>query len=187
MILEDALLPGIQKVGELFGAGEYYLPELMISGVTMRAAVADLEPRLIEDGSQYEVGRYVIGTVQVDIHDIAAGSGTFNGECIAGVKGNRAEISLLTGLYERQLSTTLSTRLSRLRSRTQKSVETEQNYWRENCSLLFHRCPIRGHGRSHECAKTCSAGWSRNDVPDLLGTRFGDLRRNGAGRLPSQN
>lgn len=69
-ILEDALLPGIRKVGELFGAGEYFLPELMISGITMQSAVEVLEPLLTAGGSQYRMGKYLIGTVEGDIHDI---------------------------------------------------------------------------------------------------------------------
>jgi methanogenic corrinoid protein MtbC1 len=35
-VLENGLLPGIRKVGELFSAGEYYLPELLISGISHR-------------------------------------------------------------------------------------------------------------------------------------------------------
>jgi len=69
-VLEDGLLPGIRKVGELFSAGEYYLPELLISGMTMQAAVAELEPLLNVVGSQFRTGKYLIGTVKGDIHDI---------------------------------------------------------------------------------------------------------------------
>ena len=69
-ILENGLLPGIRKVGELFSVGEYYLPELLISGMTMQAAVAELEPLLNVGGSQFHAGKYLIGTVKGDIHDI---------------------------------------------------------------------------------------------------------------------
>jgi len=69
-VLENGLLPGIRKVGELFSAGEYYLPELLISGMTMQAAVAELEPLLNSGGSQFRTGKYLIGTVKGDIHDI---------------------------------------------------------------------------------------------------------------------
>lgn len=69
-VLENGLLPGIRKVGELFSAGEYYLPELLISGMTMQAAVAELEPLLNSGGSQFHTGKYLIGTVKGDIHDI---------------------------------------------------------------------------------------------------------------------
>jgi len=69
-VLENGLLPGIRKVGELFSTGEYYLPELLISGMTMQAAVAELEPLLNAGGVQSKAGKYLIGTVQGDIHDI---------------------------------------------------------------------------------------------------------------------
>lgn len=69
-VLEHGLLPGIRKVGELFSTGEYYLPELLVSGMTMQAAVAELEPLLIAGGASSQAGKYLIGTVQGDIHDI---------------------------------------------------------------------------------------------------------------------
>ncbi|HPC86309.1 MAG TPA: corrinoid protein [Smithellaceae bacterium] len=69
-VLENGLLPGIRKVGELFSAGEYYLPELLISGMAMQAAVAELEPLLNAGGAKTSVGKYLIGTVKGDIHDI---------------------------------------------------------------------------------------------------------------------
>ena len=69
-VLENGLLPGIRKVGELFSAGEYYLPELLISGMTMQAAVAELEPLLSAGGAKSNAGKYLIGTVKGDIHDI---------------------------------------------------------------------------------------------------------------------
>lgn len=69
-VLEDGLMPGIRKVGELFSIGEYYLPELLISGMAMQAAVAELEPLLNAGGSQFHAGKYLIGTVKGDIHDI---------------------------------------------------------------------------------------------------------------------
>ena len=69
-VLENGLLPGIRKVGELFSTGEYYLPELLISGMTMQAAIAELEPLLNSGGSQFHAGKYLIGTVKGDIHDI---------------------------------------------------------------------------------------------------------------------
>jgi len=69
-VLENGLMPGIRKVGELFSIGEYFLPELLISGMAMQAAVAELEPLLNAGGSQFHTGKYLIGTVRGDIHDI---------------------------------------------------------------------------------------------------------------------
>ncbi len=68
-ILKKGLFPGIRKVGELFNAGEYYLPELIVSGKTMQAAVNHLNP-FIDRKSSQKVGKYVIGTVTGDVHDI---------------------------------------------------------------------------------------------------------------------
>jgi len=69
-ILENGLMSGIREVGEFFSKGDYFLPELLISGMAMQAAVAELEPLLNEGGSDYHVGKYLIGTVKGDIHDI---------------------------------------------------------------------------------------------------------------------
>jgi methylmalonyl-CoA mutase cobalamin-binding domain/chain len=69
-VLEEGLMPGIRKVGELFSVGEYYLPELLISGMAMQAAVAELEPFLNASGAKFNAGKYLIGTVKGDIHDI---------------------------------------------------------------------------------------------------------------------
>lgn len=68
-ILRKGLFPGIRKVGELFNAGEYYLPELIVSGTTMQKAVNHLNP-FIDKTSSQKVGKYVIGTVTGDVHDI---------------------------------------------------------------------------------------------------------------------
>jgi 5-methyltetrahydrofolate--homocysteine methyltransferase len=68
-ILRMGLFPGIRKVGELFNAGEYYLPELIVSGKTMQAAVNHLNP-FIDKNSSQKAGKYVIGTVTGDVHDI---------------------------------------------------------------------------------------------------------------------
>ncbi len=70
-VIERGYVPGIQKVGELWEEGEYFLPELITSAECMKAAMAVLQPVLnkaeIEMRSQ---GKVVIGTVEGDIHDI---------------------------------------------------------------------------------------------------------------------
>jgi 5-methyltetrahydrofolate--homocysteine methyltransferase len=68
-LLDKALIPGIRKVGELFSEGQYFLPELLISGEAMEAAVNELKPILSQSGVS-STGRYLIGTVQGDVHDI---------------------------------------------------------------------------------------------------------------------
>jgi len=68
-ILDKGIVLGLKKVGELFGRGEYFLPELLISGEAASRAVELLEPVLSKGGTR-PVGKYLIGTVQGDVHDI---------------------------------------------------------------------------------------------------------------------
>jgi 5-methyltetrahydrofolate--homocysteine methyltransferase len=68
-ILDEGLIPAIRKVGKLFSRGEYYLPELLLSGESMRAAIDILRPFLSRSDTP-QVGKYVIGTVQGDVHNI---------------------------------------------------------------------------------------------------------------------
>jgi len=68
-ILDKGLVPGITKVGDLFATGEYFLPELLVSGEAMSGAVELLEP-ILSKANIPPVGKYLIGTVQGDIHDI---------------------------------------------------------------------------------------------------------------------
>lgn len=68
-ILDKGLIPGIRKVGNLFEAGEYFLPELIVSGEAMMAALELLEP-LLSKGDIPRTGKYLIGTVQGDVHSI---------------------------------------------------------------------------------------------------------------------
>jgi corrinoid protein of di/trimethylamine methyltransferase len=70
LCINEGLTPGMQRVGELFESGEYYLPDLIIGGEAMKEALAVLEPALV-DGSQRQVlGRVVLGTVAGDLHEI---------------------------------------------------------------------------------------------------------------------
>jgi len=63
--------PGINRVGELFASGEYFLPDLVIGGEAMKAAVAVLEPELARRQEERKVlGKVIIGTVEGDIHEI---------------------------------------------------------------------------------------------------------------------
>jgi methanogenic corrinoid protein MtbC1 len=43
VILEQGLMPSMKTIGEMFSKGEYYMPELMVSGKAMQAAVDQLE------------------------------------------------------------------------------------------------------------------------------------------------
>lgn len=74
-ILNDGLMSGADEVGQLFESGEFFLPELMLAGRALQAAMDVLTPVLqIEqvDGETAvkDTGSIVIATVQTDIHDI---------------------------------------------------------------------------------------------------------------------
>jgi methylmalonyl-CoA mutase cobalamin-binding domain/chain len=60
---------GIRMVGDRYEAGEYFISELVMSGVIFKAVVAKLEP-LVAGRSADSRGSVVVGTVQGDIHDI---------------------------------------------------------------------------------------------------------------------
>ena len=68
--INQGLSPGIDRVGELFASGEYFLPDLIIGGDAMKAALAILEPALTGGESRKVVGRVVLGTVEGDLHEI---------------------------------------------------------------------------------------------------------------------
>lgn len=69
MILNDGLIAGMKIVGEKFKAGEYFIPNVLISARAMNSAIQRLEPLLIEAGVK-STGKMLIGTVRGDLHDI---------------------------------------------------------------------------------------------------------------------
>lgn len=68
-ILTGALMPGMKRIGDKFGAGEAFIPDLMISAKAMTAATRVLKP-YFESGDSPNKGVFVIGTVAGDLHDI---------------------------------------------------------------------------------------------------------------------
>jgi trimethylamine corrinoid protein len=70
-VIEQGYIPGLQRVGDLWEAGEYFLPELISSAAAMKAALAVFRPALEASGAAgLSRGRIVIGTIEGDIHDI---------------------------------------------------------------------------------------------------------------------
>ncbi len=71
-ILQDGLTKGVRTVGDKFGRGEVFLPELAMSADCMRAGVQHVDPLLAEMdlGDDEKSGLFVIGTVDEDIHNI---------------------------------------------------------------------------------------------------------------------
>ncbi|OGO61804.1 MAG: hypothetical protein A2032_00535 [Chloroflexi bacterium RBG_19FT_COMBO_49_13] len=62
---------GVNKVGEAFANGDAFLPELVMAGEAMKAAVAVLEPELARRGTERTMlGKVVLCTVEGDIHEI---------------------------------------------------------------------------------------------------------------------
>jgi corrinoid protein of di/trimethylamine methyltransferase len=70
LCINEGLTPGIDRVGELFETGEYFLPDLIIGGDAMKAALTILEPALTSGEGRKVLGRVVLGTVQGDLHEI---------------------------------------------------------------------------------------------------------------------
>lgn len=69
-ILNEALMPAINEVGDLFDKGKYFLPQLIASAETMKKSIDYLEPMLKKDGVDADMPTVVIATVKGDIHDI---------------------------------------------------------------------------------------------------------------------
>ena len=68
--INEGLTKGIERVGDLFSSGEYFLPELIIGAEAMKVALAILEPAMVDDQERDVVGKVVMGTVEGDMHEI---------------------------------------------------------------------------------------------------------------------
>ena len=68
--ITKGLTVGIQKVGELFASGEYFLPELIIGADAMKGGLDVLEPALLGGQKREVVAQVVLGTVEGDLHEI---------------------------------------------------------------------------------------------------------------------
>ena len=68
-VLEEGLIAGMDVVGGRFKKNEIYIPEVLIAARAMKMAMEILEPELVKAGVK-PVGKFLIGTVQGDLHDI---------------------------------------------------------------------------------------------------------------------
>ena len=71
-IIEGPLMDGMNQVGELFGAGKMFLPQVVKTARTMKKAVSILQPFIEagrEEGAQ-KAGKVLLATVKGDVHDI---------------------------------------------------------------------------------------------------------------------
>ncbi len=71
-VIEGPLMDGMRVVGDLFGSGRMFLPQVVKSARAMKRAVAYLEPFMEAEkaGSAPSAGRVVLATVKGDVHDI---------------------------------------------------------------------------------------------------------------------
>ncbi len=70
-IIQIGMMPGLRHVGELFGEGEVFLPEMLMAAETFQEGMKIIEPRLTEAGKELEkTGTVVFGSVLTDIHEI---------------------------------------------------------------------------------------------------------------------
>ncbi|MDE7224580.1 MAG: dihydropteroate synthase, partial [Acetatifactor sp.] len=69
-LLNEALLPAINKVGDYFEQKKYFLPQLIASAEAMKNAIEVLEPYLLKEQDAESMPVVVIATVEGDIHDI---------------------------------------------------------------------------------------------------------------------
>jgi len=71
-IIEGPLMAGMNQVGELFGAGKMFLPQVVKTARTMKQAVAILQPYIEAERSEgaKKTGKVLLATVKGDVHDI---------------------------------------------------------------------------------------------------------------------
>ena len=69
-IVERALRPAMDEVGQRFARAEFFLPDLILAAEATKRAIAYLRPALGETGAISRQEVIVIGTVQGDLHDI---------------------------------------------------------------------------------------------------------------------
>jgi len=68
-LLFEALIPSLEEVGARFERGDWFVPEMLIAGKAMSAALDLLRPLLAQTGVE-SVGTFLMGTVKGDVHDI---------------------------------------------------------------------------------------------------------------------
>jgi 5-methyltetrahydrofolate--homocysteine methyltransferase len=68
-LLFDALIPSLEEVGARFERGDFFVPEMLIAGRAMAGAMEVLRPLLADTGVE-TVGKFLMGTVKGDVHDI---------------------------------------------------------------------------------------------------------------------
>jgi 5-methyltetrahydrofolate--homocysteine methyltransferase len=113
-ILNEALLPGMDVVGDQMKSGDKFIPEVLLSARTMQACLDLIKPHLAA-GESMSLGTVVIGTVEGDMHDIGKnlvamllsgagfevvnlGKGVTPADFVAAVKEHKPQIVGMSGL-----------------------------------------------------------------------------------------
>ena len=68
-IINEALIPAMDVVGKDFGSGKIFVPEMLVSAVTMKEGVEIVKP-LLAGGQRHSPGTVIMATVRGDLHDI---------------------------------------------------------------------------------------------------------------------
>jgi len=68
-VLENALIPAMAAVGERFTRKEIYVPQMLMAAKAMNSAMKHLKP-FFQSGETKRKGKFIIGTVSGDLHDI---------------------------------------------------------------------------------------------------------------------
>jgi trimethylamine corrinoid protein len=69
--INQGFIVGVNQIGDQFSKGEAFLPELVMAGEAMKAAVSVLEPEMARRGTKRQMeGKVVLATIEGDIHDI---------------------------------------------------------------------------------------------------------------------
>ena len=115
-ILDQALLPGMEVVGQRMKSGECFIPEVPFSAETMQACLDIVKPHMAA-GESATIGTVVIGTVEGDMHDIGKnlvamlwagagfnvinlGKGVKTADFVAAVKEHQPDVLGMSGLLD---------------------------------------------------------------------------------------
>ena len=71
-ILQQGVVPGITKAGDLWKANQFFMPDVILAADAFKAGMAPLKP-LLTGGAGSRCGKFVIGVVEGDMHDLGKG------------------------------------------------------------------------------------------------------------------
>jgi 5-methyltetrahydrofolate--homocysteine methyltransferase len=146
--IENGLAAGIREVGEKFGAGDLFLPELVMAAETMRAGVAVIRPHLAKGADRGQLKRVLLATVQDDIHEIGKNLvGTLlmaNGFEVVDLGVNQPTDAILTKISETQadvvgISALMTTSMPRMK---EILAEAERRGIRSRARFIIGGAPV---------------------------------------------